>query len=460
MKNRKYQKQDRNESRSIFAKSKNTSNKQPDGWDKRILIAIIALFLVSVGVLVYSKCNKNSTEIEINVQQNNEQITTEQTNDLNENNHTVNKNNAGEYCDDAIRLSEPKNNELYAIDNEAGSSKNSVFTGRRINIAVTGLDGRIGHLSKLADANHVISILIETGEIEITSIPRDTHCDLGYSSDSTNVDLNKLTYSRANKGRNRYHQELARIAKLDKIHYYIEFGFSQAMGIIEFLGYKNPGNTLQVLRSRKGLGGDDYQRCYTQGQFIRQAMLGHFNKFTGTFGGVLARAGLFMVETNLTGNKAVEIIRELEKTGFPKSPESVVVRVRPSMKMAYKVYDFSDERTVSQLVRKIEDFNKSRFEKGAETPQTVVDVSKRLNDVLRSAVADTAKHPARVISKLTPYFEQRAWYQVKNKNERAKIRNEFGVLLSTAYIKRNNKEEADRVLEIIESEKKIFEQQP
>jgi anionic cell wall polymer biosynthesis LytR-Cps2A-Psr (LCP) family protein len=431
-----------------------TRNNQPIGCEKIILISIIALFLVSVGVLIYSKCNKNTTEIEINDNQNNEQ-TVEQSNDLTENNDTEKNTNDAEICDDAIRLSEP-----YTIDNEAGSSKNSIFTGRRINISVTGLDGRIGHPSKLADANHVISILVETGEIEITSIPRDTYCDLGYESDSNGgVNLNKLTYARANKGQKRYQQELARIAKLDKIHYHIEFGFSQAMGIIEFLGYKNPGNTLQVLRSRKGLGGDDYQRCYSQGQFIRQAILGHFNKFTGTFGGLLARAGLLMVETNLTGSKAVEIIGDLEKAGFPKSPESVVVRIRPSMKMAYKVYDFSDEKTVSQLVKKIEDFNNTRFEKGLESPQTVVDVSKRLNDVLRSAVADSAKHPARVISKLTPYFEQRAWYQVKNKNERARIRNEFGTLLSNAYIKRNNKEEADKVLAIIEADKKIFEQQ-
>ena len=428
------------------------NQKETKNKSKKLLLFVLILFLFSIGFFIYTKHNNSTVS-----SPNNEQITTENEID-NENNQKELEKSISiadtSYRNEAIRLSEPAS---FTVDNEAGSNKNSVFTGRRINIAVTGLDGRIGHPSRLADANHIISILIETGEIEITSIPRDTYCDLGYEvDDSTEVDLNKLTYARANKGRSRYHQELARIARLDKIHYFVEFGFSQAIGIIEFLGYKEPGNTLQVLRSRKGLGGDDFQRTYSQGQFIRQAILGHFDKFTGTFGGILARAGLLIVETDLTGSKIVEIISNLEKVGFPKSPESVTVIVRPPLKMAYKVYDFADEETVSQLVRTIENFNRNRYEKGIETPQTVVNVAERLNTVLQSAVADSAKNPARVITKLSPYFEQRAWLQVRNLDERAKIRNEFGVLLFNAYSKRNKPEDAAKILEIIEAEKKIF----
>jgi hypothetical protein len=165
---------------------------------------------------------------------------------------------------------------------------------------------------------------------------------------------------------------------------------------------------LQVLRSRKGLGGDDYQRCYTQGQFIRQAILNNFSKFTGFLGGILTRAGLLFVETNLTGDDAIDIIEKLDSIGFPKSPSVISVKVRPPAKIDYKVYDFSNDETIEQLTKKIEDFNKPRFEKEIEKPQTKVDVYKKLSEVVNSAIADTAKYPARVISKLNPYFEQRA----------------------------------------------------
>ena len=364
-------------------------------------------------------------------------------------------NNTNNIYNEAIRLSEPTKGINYKIDNTAGDENTPIFTGKRINIAITGLDARMGQVSKLADANHVISILIETGEIEITSIPRDTYCDLGFELDSTGLDLNKLTICRAKKGRNKYHEELAKIARLDKIHYWVEFGFSQAMAIIEFLGFKDPASTLQVLRSRKGLGGDDFQRCYSQGQFIRQAILSHFNKFTGTLGGVLARAGLLLVETNLTGDKVVEIINNLENVDFPKSAASVVVLVRPPLKIDYKAYDFNDE-TVANIVKKIEKFNKPRFDNGIEEPQPIVDISEKLNKVIQSVIIDTANNPNRVISTLSLYFEQRVWFQVKNKDEREKIRKQIAELLIAAYNKKNKKEEADKIKEIIEAENKIF----
>ena len=361
---------------------------------------------------------------------------------------------ATSYEYEATKLSEPRN-ETDTV-NITNDGERTIFTGRRINISVTGLDGRIGYLSNIADANHIISILIDAGKIEITSIPRDTYCDLGYEI-KNGYDKNKLTYCLSMHGRERYHKELAQIAKLDTIHYYVEFGFSQAIGIIEFFGYKESTNTLQVLRNRTALGGDDFQRCYTQGQFMRQTIINQFNKFTGISGNILVRAGLLLAETNLTGDVAVEIIKKLEKIDFPKTQESVMVRVCPPKKIHYREDDFSNEETILQLVNKIEDYNKTRFKKGKKKPQTIINVSKKLNEVLLSAAADTNNYPTRTISKLQPYFKQRAWYQVKDKNERAKIRDEFGLLLSTTYKKLNKNDEATKVLNIIEADRKIFE---
>ena len=430
---------------------------------KRILIIIVAFFIASIIALMYSKLSSNEINVPANETNNiedinpTEEIITENNNVeniTNEKSKERNEDYAGFLDVEGTGYEEAKGkiDIAHLIDKNAGSAKERPTPkGKQITIAVTGLDGRIGRPSKHADANHVIIIYIDAGEIEIVSIPRDTYVDMGYSDSSH---LNKLTYCRANKGREAYLKEVARIAKVPKINYWVEFGFSQAMGIIEFLGFKNPANTLQVLRSRKGLGGDHYQRCYTQGQFIRQAMLSHFNKFTGVFGSVLIRAGLLFVETNMTADVAIDIVDKLEKTGFPKA-DLVNVKIRPPSKMKYKVYDFNDT-TISQLTKKIENFNKPRFEKETESPQPKVNVVNRLNNVIHGAIADSAKRPAAVISKLNPYFQQRAWMQVNNKNERIRIRNEFQTLLVNAYIKRNKPEEAEKVNAVIEAEKKLF----
>ena len=302
-----------------------------DRKNKIILITILVLFIASIGTLLYSKLSSNDTHnkkenVETNIDNvndidyinnSNNDIAKQKISDTT----AVENNNQpqNDYSDNIDSISyisheyevdkKNKTDLAYLVDKNAGSSKvTPTPKGKRIAISIVGLDGRLGRPSKHADANHCIIIYPDAGQIEIVSIPRDTYIDMGYD-DSTN--LNKLTICRANKGRAAYLKEVAQIAKVSNIDYWVEFSFSQAMGIIEFLGFKDPVNTLQVLRNRKGLGGDDYQRCYTQGQFIRQAMLSHFNKFTGVLGSALIRAGLLFVETDMTANVAIEIVEQL-----------------------------------------------------------------------------------------------------------------------------------------------------
>ncbi|HRK58936.1 MAG TPA: LCP family protein, partial [Candidatus Kapabacteria bacterium] len=206
--------------------------------------------------------------------------------------------------------------------------------GKRINIAVIGVDARLGTNTRHADANHLISILPDSGVIQIFSVPRDTPAEANMPDTSGQ---NKLTIVYANRGIKSYLKELGRITGVGEIPYYMEVGFSQAMGIIEMLGFKDSKATLQVLRSRKGLGGDDYQRCYNQGQFIRQSILSHFKRFDGVMGDVLLRGGLKFTNTNITPVIASSIIDELQKVNFPRSGNAVSVHVRPRMKMKFKV---------------------------------------------------------------------------------------------------------------------------
>ncbi|MFH1051181.1 MAG: hypothetical protein V1779_09680 [bacterium] len=350
-----------------------------------------------------------------------------------------------------IRVSTPEDlTKPYGIDEEAGKTRR-IFTGRRINVAVIGVDSRLNTSFKHADANHVVSFLIDNGKVEITAIPRDTPCD-ALQEDTLQ---NKLTVLYPARGRKTYFEEVARIAGLDNIHYYIEVGFSQARGILELLGFKNSGSALQILRSRSALGGDDYQRCYNQAQFIRQMFLKHFDKLTGFFSEILIRGGLSLVETNMTYPTIANILEKLKAKGFPSNPDDIVIRIRPPIDIKYKVFDFSDDNIMADLENKVDSYISRN-----STTATGFDPSKRASSILfgkvKTAIADSAKFPERVINNLKTLFNQRAWLQVEDKAQRDTIRERFGVLLYNAYIKRGQAAKANEVKLVIESERKLF----
>lgn len=352
-----------------------------------------------------------------------------------------------------IRVSSPENLN-YDFDKNAGKNIRRIYNGKRINIALTGLDSRLGTRSNHADANHVLSILLDNGKIEITSIPRDTPTDAGLD-DTTG--LNKLTIVRANRGRAIYHEELAKIAGLDKIHYYVEAGFSQVMGLVDFLGFKDSKTTLQVLRSRTGLGGDDYQRCYNQGQFIRQMILRHFDILNGPFSQIVIRGGIALMETNLTADVMNNIVNSLSAKGFPRSDSDVEIRVRPPIPINYKIYNFSDETVIANLANKIENFNKYRTDDSSFAKISQINVERKLNKIIAEAARDSLKRPKQVIRKLEVYFEQKAWHQVDNREAKFAIRDNIGKLLEDAYNKTKKQLKAQRIRETIEAEKLMFE---
>ncbi|MFN3306829.1 MAG: LCP family protein, partial [Candidatus Kapaibacteriota bacterium] len=341
-------------------------------------------------------------------------------------------------------------NDFVNFDTLGPESLSPRYTGRRINIAIIGLDSRIGTNSNHADANHILSILVDSGKIEIISVPRDTPAHAGFD-DSTGQ--NKLTVVRAALGRNAYLAELARIAQLDEIHYYIEVVFSQVVGFLEFLGYRDPKSTLQVLRSRKGLGGDDYQRCYNQAQFIRQMILKNFNKINnGLFGDLLIRGALSLVTTNLTYDVVDRIISKLNMYGFPRSQSDIYIKIRPPIQLKLKIYDFTDQQMVDKLVKQIEDFNTKHNERDTNR----VDISAVLDKTLSLAEADTSKNPKRVISRLSNFYKQRAWLQIDNNHERESIRQRFENCLVSAYRKLNQPANASKVQEELRLEREFF----
>lgn len=351
-----------------------------------------------------------------------------------------------------IRTSKDFNKDIpFTIDKKAGVVYKKQYNGRRVNICITGVDSRMGSNFKHADANHVLSILIDKGEIEITSIPRDTYADAGMP-DTTN--FNTIAVLRPAKGRRAYLSRIAQIAELDTIHYYMEFGFSQAMGIIEWLGYENSKQTLQVLRSRKVFGGGDWQRTYNQGKFMKQAMLKSFNNYGGIFGDLVLMGGLSLTETNLTSGTLNSILKKLKESEFGES-DDIVLRVRPEFAYEYKNFDFNDKEIIAHMSAKVEEYSGSK--NGTKQVSTDSLVINQLNQAINKAIrADSTGQDNLTINTLKTYFQQKVWLQITNKNTRHHYRETMKNLLMSAYNKKNDSTSAAKIQKLIEQESNLF----
>jgi hypothetical protein len=328
--------------------------------------------------------------------------------------------------------------------------------GKRLNIAICGVDSRIGETYVHADANHVLSISLDSGTIEIISVPRDTYVPLGFDS-SRGRNLNILSNALIRRGMAGYLRVLAGVAGVGEISYYVEVGFSQALGIIEFLGYSQPQQTLRVLRSRKAYAGGDFQRVHSQGQFIAQAVRRNFQRFDGVLGDMLLSSGLLFVHSNLTAAEAKGIIRTLRERGFLASPEkNITTRLMPAIKMRLQTIDLANEATLDSLHTRIDELAKLAIKdttKNAALRSHYTD--SMLWAMLVAARTDSAR-PREVIRRLQRPFEQRAWLQVNDNTQRSEQRRWFGALLSDAYRKINRPEKAEGIQKLVRREIELF----
>lgn len=426
---------------------------------KRLSIITALFFLAIAGILVFVfKTYTNPTELFANnnststfspfVRTGNNTIVNRKQHELDEANKAAGDNK--EFS--IVRTSSDFNKDVpFTIDKKAGVVYQKQYDGRRINICVTGVDSRMGSNFKHADANHVISILIDKGEIEITSIPRDTYAEAGMP-DTTNQNI--LAVLRPARGRKAYLKRVAQIAELDSIHFFVEFGFSQAMGLIEWLGYDNSKQTLQVLRSRKVFGGGDWQRTYNQGKFMKQAMLKSFNNYGGMFGDLVLMGGLSLTETNLTSGTLSAILKKLKDNDFGQS-EDITVRVRPNFAYEYKNFDFDDKEIIAHMSAKVDQYSGTNPGSSHLSMDSVV--IKQLNSAIKKAIrADSTGQATLTINALKTYFDQKIWLQITDKNSRHHYRETMKNLLISAYNKKKDPVSAERVQKQIEQETNLF----
>lgn len=342
---------------------------------------------------------------------------------------------------------------LMGEDTSASSSKNAFGNAKRINIALIGVDGRFGSSGGHADANHVLSIMPEIGKVEIISIPRDTYVYCGYE-DSTG--LNKLTVFYMARGKKAYLDTIAKITRLGSVPYYIEFGFSQAMGILRWLGF-NSSQTLQVLRTRKSFAVGDYQRVYNQAQFIRQAMVRNFGLLNGPLRPVVLRGVLALVRTNLNYEKLSEIAESLNQTSFAESADNISIKVRPSLKVNFKVFDFSNQENVSSLRNQLNLDHIAEKDTTAFSPKDFQGyLSKKIEGIIFSAAKDTLKNPTIAINKVKNIYSQKVWLQIADTQKSLNYSRQISAILITSYNKKKDSISARAVLDALKAEEEFF----
>jgi len=312
--------------------------------------------------------------------------------------------------------------------------------GRIINILLVGIDSRLSARSARADAVHLFTINPDSAVVEIMSIPRDMYTDLGFPDTTT---FNNIANARA-LGYPGFLGRVQEIAKRGPIRYYVEVGFSQAMGVLEMLGYRDPVSTLRFLRNRQGLAAGDVQRSHNQAVFLRQNLMDRFPLLTGASGDLILTAGLAFVSTNLTKDFCKGLIYALEERKFPKHRYDAVRLRMPSLYRIRLKDMTADSATIAQTNKRLDNIV-------GEKKAPNINVARYLRRLNSEAAADSNR-PGQVIFKLRRLSEQHAWIQIRDRETRIGIRDTMLNLLDRAYRKVGKHSEADKLLELRRAE--------
>lgn len=324
-------------------------------------------------------------------------------------------------------------------------SRRPPIGGRLINVLIVGIDSRLSARHARADALHLVTINPDSAVVEIMSIPRDTYSDLGYPDTTT---FNIIANAKTTDNR-RLMRKVAKIARRGPINYYIEVGFSQAMGIMEILGYRDPVRTLQFLRTRRTLPGGDIQRAHNQALFMRQNLIDKFPLLTGATGDMIITAGLSFLTTNMSKDFCLGLVYNLKTRGFPSHREDAVrLRMPPGNNIRLKEM-VADSATIHNTLARVE----RRIGSNGDQP----DVASYLRRVYTRAMKDST-HPGKIVYRLRRLNEQHAWLQIQDAKARSGIRDTLTALLEYAYLKLGQTENAEAVRSAREAEQLLIQQ--
>ncbi|MDB5034094.1 MAG: Transcriptional regulator LytR [Chlorobi bacterium] len=317
---------------------------------------------------------------------------------------------------------------------------------KEVNILVVGLDNRLASTDNHADAIHLITIRTKDSVgATITSIPRGTEVT-GYGIDD---DLSFMANVRALKGRKTFMKAVAKLCHKRSIDYYVEVTFSQVMGVLELLGYKDPATALQFLRHRKSYALGDVQRSYNQGKFLRQQVIRRGDLLTGAKGDLLIRMGLGMVDTDLNLETAQALVYTL-KHADAMNESHIALTMMPRINLArLDSVAVPDPDQVADVVNKLV----------RRTGEQIDDLGRynpypKMHEIVQRAAGQSSAKA--VIAQLEPIYVQKAWLQVQERPLRRAIRDSVEDLMVRAYTALKQPAKANDVTKYMAEERKAF----
>ncbi len=314
------------------------------------------------------------------------------------------------------------------------------FAGRmEVDVLVAGIDARLGRTQTRADALHLLTFHLQKGTVHITSIPRGTHVDLGFADPSGNI----ISHVRSTRGRDALLRTVARVCGRPSVEWYVEVGFSQAIGILELLGYADPMVELQALRKRKGYQQGDRNRSWNQGEFIRRAIMRELPMFEGMTGGMLLDAGMLLVDTNVPRDVALGLIYTLNDARVTERSDAVTHSLHGAREGAFVARDADSAHAVAD----------GRY--ATMKPTTTTRAESVLRSRLREAKGSESR-PRAVRGLLWQIVQQRGWLQIPDRNLRSTLRDSLCAVLDRALAKEGDEDGRARVRTILRTDDQLF----
>jgi anionic cell wall polymer biosynthesis LytR-Cps2A-Psr (LCP) family protein len=300
---------------------------------------------------------------------------------------------------------------------------------KRINVLILGLDGRRGQHDRRADAIHLMTLLPYQGKIRITSIPRGTMSEK--IMDGKEIIAN--TYSlEGREGTIKAVQDYLEV----HVDYYIIVGFSEAEALFEKLGY-NGEKTLQVLRSRKAYGMGDPQRSHNQAFFIASEIMRNYPLFKEY--PTLGRALLFVSHEIVETNMPFEVMVQVSDLYLANGLNDITLLMQPSNYMS----SLKDIKLTPETIDSVLNEQKRNMEKNEEAQKDMEEMKEKqeeeapmsqyLSGIITYNKRFLGKEDRKVISRTSMHYEQKLWYQVKDKRLAEKLHFQFMELLYQAY---------------------------
>jgi anionic cell wall polymer biosynthesis LytR-Cps2A-Psr (LCP) family protein len=300
---------------------------------------------------------------------------------------------------------------------------------KRINVLILGLDGRRGQHDRRADAIHLMTLLPYQGKIRITSIPRGTMSEKIMEG----KEIIANTYSL--EGRD---GTIKAVEDYLEIHvdYYIVVGFSEAEALFEKLGY-NGEKTLQVLRSRKAYGIGDPQRSHNQAFFIASEIMRNYPLFKQY--PTLGRALLFVSHEIVETNMSFEVMVQVSNLYLANGLNDITLLMKPENYMS----SLKDIKFTPETIDAILNEQKKNMEKNEEAQKDMEEMKEKqeeeapmsqyLSGIITYNSRYLGKEDRKLISRTGSYYDQKLWYQVKDKRLSEKLHFQFMGLLYQAY---------------------------